>query len=121
MPLFNERMRKTMNNTFELNNNVIVAKKFDFNTVCDLEDLGVSLQDAQKKPTAMVRAYVALCANTTITVAGQMLEAHIANGGNFDDIINVMTKEMETSDFFRNLNQPKTVAKKTSKAQGKTE
>lgn len=104
-------------NTFTLNGNVVVAKKFDFNLVCDLEDMGVSLQESGKKPMAMIRAYIALCLGSTVELAGKELEEHLANGGSFEALYETMSKEMENSDFFRNLNQPKTTQKKTAKAQ----
>lgn len=107
-------------NTFSLNGTLVPAKRFDFNMLCNLEDLGVSIQDAQKKPMALVRAYVAICLNTGVDLAGQQMEEHIANGGSFEDIMNVMSKEMEDSDFFRNLNKP-TTTKKATKAQKTTE
>lgn len=108
-------------NTFNLNGSTVVAKRFDFNMLCDLEDLGVSIQDAQKKPMAMVRAYIAICLGAGLDYAGHQMEEHLVNGGTFEDIMSVMSKEMENSDFFRNLNQPKTVTKKATKAQTKTE
>lgn len=110
-----------MVNTFDLNGVTVVAKRFDFNMICDLEDLGVSIQEAQKKPMAMVRAYIAICLGCSIDQAGQEMEKHLIAGGSFEDVMSVMAKEMETSDFFRNLNQPKTTAKKATKAQTKTE
>lgn len=108
-------------NVFKLNGRDVIAKKFDFNLVCDLEDMGVSLQESGRKPMAMVRAYLALCLGCTLEIAGAEMEAHLANGGNFEDIMNAMSAEMENSDFFRNLNQPKTTPKKASKAQASKE
>lgn len=110
-----------MTNTFTLNGNLVVAKKFDFNLICDLEDFGVSIQDVGKKPMPMIRAYIALCLGSSLDVAGHEIEQHIIGGGSFDEVMNAMSKEMENSDFFRNLNQPKTVTKKATKAQTKTE
>lgn len=110
-----------MVNKFELNGVTVVAKKFDFNMICDLEDMGVSLQEAQSKPMNMVRAYIAICLGCSIDQAGQEMETHLIGGGSFEDVMSVMAKEMETSDFFRNLNQPKTATKKATKAQTKTE
>lgn len=108
-------------NTFTLNGNTVVAKKFDFNLVCDLEDRGVSLQESGNKPMAMVRAYVAICLGASNDVAGKELEEHISNGGSFETVFEAMSKEMESSDFFRNLSEPKTVQKKTSKTQASKE
>lgn len=92
-------------NTFTVNGKEYRAKAFDFNLVCDLEDMGISLQDAGDKPLSMVRAYFGLCAGKGKEYAGKEMEAHIANGGTFDDIVAAMSGEMEKSDFFRNLNK----------------
>lgn len=108
-----------MNSTFTLNGNTIVAKRFDFNLVCDMEDMGVSIQKAQEKPMAMVRAYIACCLNADTETAGKQMEEHIIAGGSFDDVMAVMAKEMESSDFFRHLSQPQTVQKKAPKGQTK--
>lgn len=92
-------------NTFTVNGTEYKAKEFDFNLICDLEDMGVSLQEAGNKPMSMVRAYFGLCAEKGKEFAGKEMEAHIIGGGTFDDIMNAMYEEMEKSDFFRNLNK----------------
>lgn len=79
------------------------AKPFDFNLVCDLEDLGISMENLGRKPMITIRAYIALCMNATLEVAGKEIEKHIANGGNLEDAIKVMSDLMEESDFFRAL------------------
>lgn len=91
--------------TFTVNGKEYKAKAFDFNLICDLEDMGISLQEAGNKPMSMVRAYFGLCAGKGKEYAGKEMEAHIIGGGSFEDIMNVMSDEMEKSDFFRNLNQ----------------
>lgn len=92
-------------NTFTVNGTEYKAKPFDFNLVCDLEDMGISLEEAGKKPMSMVRAYFGLCVGRGKEYAGKELEAHIIGGGKFDNIITAMSDEMEKSDFFRNLNK----------------
>ena len=104
-------------NKFTVNGKEYKAKAFDFNLVCDLEDMGVAMAEAAQKPMSMVRAYFALCANQSKDFAGKEMEQHLINGGNFEDIMNVMSDEMEKSDFFRNLN--KTEEQKTAKSQSK--
>lgn len=104
-------------NTFTLNGSEITAKKFDFNLLCDLDDFGISIQDAGSKPMPFVRAYIAICAKVSLTEAGNMIQDHMANGGSLEDVFEVIGKEIEASDFFRNPQQ-KTNPKKTSKAQG---
>lgn len=90
---------------FTVNGKEYKAKAFDFNLVCDLEDMGVSLQEAGNKPMSMVRAYFGLCAGKGKEYAGKEMEAHIIGGGSFKDVISAMEEEMEKSDFFRNLNK----------------
>lgn len=94
-----------MKKTFKINGKEYAAKAFDFNLVCDLEDMGVSMQEMNKKPMATARAYFALCNGMGKEIAGKELEAHLISGGNFDEVIKVMLEEMEKSDFFRSLTE----------------
>lgn len=91
--------------TFTVNGKKYKAKPFDFNLACDLEDLGISLQEAEKKPMSMVRAYFSFCIGRDKEYAGKEMEQHIINGGSFDDITKAMSEEMEKSDFFRGLKE----------------
>ena len=91
--------------TFEINKKKYSAKAFTFNMVCELEEMGISLQDASKKPMRTARAYFAICSGLDDETAGQEMEQHIINGGTFDEIIKIMADEMENSDFFRSLNK----------------
>ena len=91
--------------TFTVNGKEYPAKGFDFNMVCDLEDQGVSLEEAGKKPMSMVRAYFGICSGRGKEFAGKELEAHILGGGTLDSIAGAMSDKMEESDFFRNLSQ----------------
>lgn len=91
-------------NYFTINDREYKAKEFDFNLICELEDMGISLEKAAEKPMSMVRAYFGICANMSKDRAGKEMEQHIINGGKFDDIMKAMSAEMEKSDFFRQLN-----------------
>lgn len=93
-----------MNRFFTINEKRYEAKPFDFNTVCDLEDYGVSLQEMQKKPMSMARAYFALCLNGDKERAGKEIQEHVKHGGDFNELYTVMGEEMNESDFFRALN-----------------
>lgn len=92
-------------NKFTINGNEYVAKPFDFNMVCDLEDMGISMDEMQKKPTSVIRAYFGVCAGITKEAAGKEVEAHIIGGENLEKLMGVMSDEMEKSDFFRSLAQ----------------
>lgn len=90
-------------NTFTVNGTEYTAKSFDFNLVCDLEDMGISLEEMGRKRMSMVRAYFAICAGKGSEFAGKELNAHFVSGGKFDGIVEAMNKEMEISDFFQTL------------------
>lgn len=91
--------------TFNVNGTEYRAREFDFNMICDMEDMGVTLEDIQRKPMSMVRAYLAICSGKGNQFAGKEMEKHIVGGGNFDGIMEVITSQMNESDFFRSLNQ----------------
>lgn len=89
--------------TFKINNKDYKTVPFDFNVVCDLEDLGVSIEQAGDKPVSLIRAYFSLCARISVEEAGREISNHIKNGGNLDEISEVMNAEIEESDFFQAL------------------
>jgi len=99
---FTEREEIKMK-TFTVNGVTYTAKPFTYNTVCDLEEMGISLQDMQNKPMSVVRAYFAICAGKGSDFAGEQIEAHVIAGGRFDEVIEAMSEEMDKSDFFRAL------------------
>lgn len=92
-------------NTFTVNGKEYKAKPFDFNLICDLEDMGISLEEMNNKKMSMVRAYFALCAGEGSGFAGEELNNHLIKGGKFEDIVLAMNKEMEVSDFFQVLSK----------------
>ncbi len=92
-------------NTFTINGKEYKSKEFDFNLVCDLEDMGISLEKANERPMSMVRAYFAFCAGKGKKFAGREMQEHIVKGGSFEDVTNAMSEAMEKSDFFRALQE----------------
>lgn len=90
---------------FTVNGKEYSAKAFDFNTVCDMEDMGVQVSEMSKKPMASVRAYFALCSGSGVVFAGKEMEQHVAKGGVFEEIIAIMDEEIGKSDFFRALRE----------------
>lgn len=89
--------------TFELNGNTVNAKKIDFNLLADLDDYGVSIEDAGAKPLVFMRAYIAVCLNKNLTETGEEINAHIVGGGDLGNIMDVLDELLEESDFFRAL------------------
>lgn len=93
---------------FSLNGKTYIASPMNFNTICDLEDLGVSLDDFFKKRTLFMRAYVALSMGGDARLAGEEIEAHIIGGGTLDALTDIMRAEIDESDFFQTLTQRQT-------------
>lgn len=106
-------------NRFTLNGVTYTAKPFDFDMVCELEDMGVSFERIDKMPMSLIRAYFAVCANADKAQAAALIQNHMTNGGKLDDITDAMSKEMENSDFFRALSakeeQDSTASKRKAK------
>ena len=57
--------------------------------ICDLEDLGVSIEDIERKPVSIVRAYAGICMGKSAKESGIEIQEHLLNGGSFDDIMKV--------------------------------
>lgn len=92
-----------MEKIFAINGKTYVAQDFTFNTVCDLEDMGIPIETMGDKPMSMIRAYFTLCTGRDKVYAGNELNSHLINGGKIDDLTNVMTEKMNNSDFFQAL------------------
>lgn len=90
-----------MKQMFTVNNKRYVAKPFDFNMLCDLEDMGVTIEQAKDKPMSMVRAYFAICTEKGKEYAGNEIQAHMIAGGTLDAVVDAMGEEMNNSDFFK--------------------
>jgi len=99
---------ETMKTYFTINNRRYEAKEFDFNLICDLQEMGVNILDMssiRKNPIPVIRTYVSLCMDADKDVAGEEIQAHIINGGGFEEVLGVITDMMEKSDFFQALNK----------------
>ena len=100
-----------MTKLFTVNGKSYKAREFDFNFLCDLEDQHLSLEDIDKKPMSLIRAYIAFSANISKEEAGKEIEGHLANGGDFKDMYEVMSEMMQDSGFFRSINKGTTQEK----------
>lgn len=80
-------------------------KAMDFNGICELEELGLSMNGIKKTQMTSVRALLAYAGNITAEEAGAQIMEHIKNGGSFEDVAPLITTFTE-SDFFQATRQP---------------
>ena len=91
--------------TFTINKKVYMAKEFDFNTICELQELGLNMDEMGKKPMAFMRAYLSMCGNMSVEEAGNEIQAQIVSGGKLDDLQKAFADAVSESDFFRAINE----------------
>lgn len=83
-----------------------------FNTICQLEDMGVSLGE-DRKTMSMLRGFVAIGLGETPDEAGADIEKFIENGGDITELVKVMSDAMENSGFFQALAKKANTGKAT--------
>lgn len=84
----------------KLNGTEYEFEGINFNSVCQLEEMGVDITAAEKKPMSFIRAILALAVGDA-KVAGDELQAHLMNGGTLDEITKMISDEIAGSDFFQ--------------------
>ena len=77
--------------------------ELNFNTMCQLEDMGLSLTQMDKKVLGTVRAFLALAMNGDYERAGTEIEAHLVNGGELDGMMEEVNEAVQSSGFFQAL------------------
>ena len=87
----------------KVNNKEYKIPELNFNAMCTLEELGASFSEIDKKALSTVRAFLALAMGGDAEQAGKEIEAHIASGGKFDEIMEDISRAVEESDFFQTL------------------
>lgn len=105
---------------FEINGIKYIAKEFDYNMICDLQDNGIDLKDMKKKASSTARAYLAICSGMEIPEAGNEIMQHMIKGGSLDELFEVLGQSLE--DFFRLFpqdNGTEEVEQKTTKSTSK--
>lgn len=104
---------------FVLNGNSYPIKDMSVNMICDLEDMGISLGDMQKKSFSFIRAYVSMCMGESLEKAGKEIELHLINKGKLEDVMDAVKTAMEESDFFQALQTNTDEETSTSKTEKK--
>lgn len=88
----------------KINEKEYELRKIDFNAVCELEDLGMSIVDIKNKTFSSIRALVAFVERCDFDKAGKEVEAHLTSGGKVNDFTPLF-EMVSKSDFFRNLSK----------------
>lgn len=94
---------------FELNGKKYNVVPMTFNTVCELEERGIALEEFQSKKLSFARAYISIATSLDAETTGIEIEEHIKNGGDLKDIYEIIGEQVEESGFFQALQ--KTAAK----------
>ena len=74
-------------NKITINSKDYKLKEIDFNAICDLEDLGLSLSDFKKSRMSGLRALLAFVGDMSPDEAGVEIMEHFKSGGSFEDLM----------------------------------
>ena len=91
-----------------INNKIYPNIYIGFNVMCKWAKMGIDLSSASENPMQafpMMQAYVAEVMKTDPEKAGNEIDAHLANGGSFEDIANGLSEAFNESGFFQALNK----------------
>lgn len=83
-----------------------------FNTICQLEDIGVSLGE-DRKTMSMLRGFVAIGLGISPDEAGEEIEKFVEDGGDITELVKAMSDAMESSGFFQSLAKKANAGKET--------
>lgn len=94
---------------FEFNGKQLKLE-IDYNTMCELEDMGLSIMEIETKTMTTIRAllYIALRKtdkSITIEETGKQVTEYFANGGNIEKLGEAFTKAINNSGFFPKNNK----------------
>lgn len=98
-----------------INGKTYTVPELDFNAMCELEDMGVALNEMDKKVLTTVRGFLALAMKTDMEAAGKELEGHLASGGNINEMVEEVNRAVNESGFFRSLSKTQEKANRTGK------
>ena len=98
---------------FTINGTEYEGAKYDYNTHCDMKDMGVDISKFTKNPEGIIRAYLAVSSGMDLRMAGDEINEHIINGGSLDGIMEALANEVNNSGFFQKAKGSKKEKKPT--------
>ena len=96
-----------------INNKIYPNVYIGFNVMCKWAKMGIDLSSASDNPMQafpLMQAYVAELMKSTPERAGDEIDAHLKNGGAFEDIANGLTEAFAESGFFQALSKTEEAA-----------
>lgn len=96
-----------MKKEFILNGKNVVIPEFTFNTVVQLEEMGISLADLGKSSLRFVRAILAIALNVGENEAGTAIEAFVTDGGDLTELFEAVSEKVVESGFIKALTSNK--------------
>lgn len=88
-------------NKIILNGKEYKIKDVNFDGMCELEELGLSLTTVKNKPLTAFRALVSYYCDMPIEEATKEIEAHLRSGGDFTKIYSDLVERLSESGFFQ--------------------
>lgn len=98
-----------------INGKTYTVPELDFNAMCELEEMGVVLNEMDKKVLTTVRGFLALAMNSDMENAGRELEEYIVSGGKIEAIVEEINRAVSESGFFQALSQKAKTENSTGK------
>ena len=84
----------------EINGKTYKPAEIDFNAMCQMEEFGVSIFDADSKGLSSLRAYFALSSGMSLTEAGVEIGQHLSKGGTLEELSDTFGKAVKDAIFF---------------------
>ena len=84
-----------------INGKTYANKPLTFSAMRKLEKDGLSITTMSTRPLDFLCGYVGLCMDTDADSAAAELDAHLAGGGNLDEIGEALNTAIEVSGFFK--------------------
>lgn len=93
-----------MARTIKIDGRSYLVREFDFNAACELAEKGYDIFNGDNAPVLVrMRAIAAWVMNVDEETAGNVIQKHIVDGGNLEDISNAFNVALEESGFLRGL------------------
>lgn len=88
----------------KINGTEYTVPTLNFSNVCKLESWGIAADNMGARPLGLLAGFVSLAIGGKSLEDGEAaVDAHLASGGNLDDITAAMNEALNSSGFFKAL------------------